>query len=824
MPRIILKNGYIIDTDKEELGHRRKKLTVDLSDFSRELKLVRCLTCKNTPHKLEPISSRRLAALLAKYYGSEYDFSDTYIRQWRNRLSKIKVDGKMVFDEQILSTHGRNGYLCDGYIDNDIEFENIEKHITKRFPCPKLDFQKLNNIEFDGKITPVAFRTSIILLACLRKAPGTISEYDLLDLSGQKSYVNRFHDDQESFVNKINGFFGFDLLMRSENNTENPHFSKVVTAPDYRAIIDLILDYFLDSSEKRFYNPAAFSTGKIYIPSKSNDVVFTIEDKYIPTHDRRKKCIRFNGVSISETSIDSGMLKLYDILSEQFSKDAQTGDVTYTRRYSRPDLKKDSDSFTNCLFRLKDIEMLFAQNTTIQDDSHATTFIRFALTDCILEGDLFFKDCTFINSIRMDHSVFLGDVLFENCSFSSDMEHELTYTFRDSVFLKSLYFKYNRLNTKGIFATCCTFSFEDAIFKNQLMRTESGSNEIASELVFRGNRLDANAHLDFYQTDFGEYRIEISDCDLSRTVINMNSSRLLNRLVINEAGDIWNCDFRFSVGNRFVLANSNLTGIMKLANIAQFELLNTTLFFGLIVSPNPENWDFKANHDSVRIRSEERYIDSRLYPLDAHPLLRACVNRKDISKQILIIKECFHRTGDIAFEEQANQLYLQLQSPVPTRIVQPESSSITIRQATEDDGPTLMQLAYDCDPLDKHTEYTYWLLTHFASDSCFIAYSEAKKPIGFISGFEHDGTGFIWQLGLLPAYRKQGIAQFLILNLTNRFFSLGCTSFEVTISSENKSSLSTFRQFCKDNHFQMAQRRRKAIHDETLYEITKSCT
>ncbi len=814
MPRIKLTNGFTIDTDKDALLNSSNRIIKELSDFSLELKLIECLVCENTPTVFETKTSQEIAEWICKNNLGKYHSS--YIRRWKTRLSKIYFHGKQVFDDIILSSHGRNGYQCNGYIDDEEIYENIEEQIAKRFSCPKLNSVKIGNMVFGEKTTLKKFRASIVLLSYLRKAPGTISEYDLIDLSGNRIYENRYHDSQGSIVSHINRIYGFEFLQSTENVTENPRFNKVVTSPKYRLIIDLILDMFLDPSEERFFNPALYSSN-ISI-SADNKVIFSIKNIYLIKQDIEKNLLTINGAACDMHSLDQGILDLYESISKLFHQDGSSGESTYVCEYEKPKFGKIVE-YRKCLFRTKDIESLFAHSKDTKSEDHITKFKDIKFIDCIVDGDIVFKGCSFINNIEMCHTAFLGNVLFDNCSFGAETEKELSYSFRNSVFFKSVYFKNNQFSTKGLFANNCTISFEDASFNAPAIQTEDGTVEIVSEFIFRGNHFLPNTCLDFYQTNFGECRVEISDCNLSKTSINMNASCLLNRLIINDAGDIWNCDFRFSVGNRFVLANSNLTGIMKVSNLAQFELLNTTLFFGLIVSPNPEQWNFESNCDSVRIRSTERYINRNFYPHDAHPLLRACVNRKDIAKQILIIKECFHRTGDIAYEEQANQLYLALKSKVSFKVIQPADSSISIEQASENDWITLMNLAHACAPLDKHTEYTYWLLTRFAFETCFIAYTADKKPIGFISGFAHNGKGFIWQIGILPSYRNKGISQILIMNLVNKFISQGISSFEVTISSKNKNSLSAFTKFCTDNGFQMISRIPNAIEGETLYEI-----
>jgi len=125
-----------------------------------------------------------------------------------------------------------------------------------------------------------------------------------------------------------------------------------------------------------------------------------------------------------------------------------------------------------------------------------------------------------------------------------------------------------------------------------------------------------------------------------------------------------------------------------------------------------------------------------------------------------------------------------------------------IRNVNTQDAPTLRKLASLCPPLDLHTPYTYWLLTFMYSDTCFILEID-DKPVGFITSVYSKKSLFIWQIGILPEYRHQGLSSALLKQVFTKADGLGISKVNVSITEDNQASNKSFETFCKKNGFFM---------------------
>ncbi len=132
-------------------------------------------------------------------------------------------------------------------------------------------------------------------------------------------------------------------------------------------------------------------------------------------------------------------------------------------------------------------------------------------------------------------------------------------------------------------------------------------------------------------------------------------------------------------------------------------------------------------------------------------------------------------------------------------------TGITLRPVTEQDAATLRTIAALCPPLDVHTPYTYWVISHFFGDISFLLEQETENgqfPIGYITALETPKAVFIWQIGLLPEYRGQKLSQLLIGAVYEQAQKLAmplCT----TIDDDNISSRAAFGSFCAKNSLSM---------------------
>ncbi|WP_461206214.1 GNAT family N-acetyltransferase [Clostridium sp. DL1XJH146] len=140
------------------------------------------------------------------------------------------------------------------------------------------------------------------------------------------------------------------------------------------------------------------------------------------------------------------------------------------------------------------------------------------------------------------------------------------------------------------------------------------------------------------------------------------------------------------------------------------------------------------------------------------------------------------------------------------------NNDIEIVEVKSNDGAKLRGLAQKCYSLDIHTQYTYWVMTNYFSKSTFIA-KRGTEEIGYIMALYNEEKFFIWQIGILPQYRKQGISYRLIEEAVSVAKSKGFDIVEVTIAEENKSSFNTFAKYTKYNGYFMRKIKQIVITD-----------
>ena len=122
-----------------------------------------------------------------------------------------------------------------------------------------------------------------------------------------------------------------------------------------------------------------------------------------------------------------------------------------------------------------------------------------------------------------------------------------------------------------------------------------------------------------------------------------------------------------------------------------------------------------------------------------------------------------------------------------------------IRTVTDTDLPRIREFITRCEPLGFHTLFTYWVLgSHFTD--LFLICEEGSRIQGLITGLVSstcDNTAFVWQLGVSPESRRQGVAQSLISEFCSRASKLGAGHIQVTIEPDNLASLGAFTKYAQ---------------------------
>ena len=94
------------------------------------------------------------------------------------------------------------------------------------------------------------------------------------------------------------------------------------------------------------------------------------------------------------------------------------------------------------------------------------------------------------------------------------------------------------------------------------------------------------------------------------------------------------------------------------------------------------------------------------------------------------------------------------------------------------------------------TDYTYWVALNQWPQLFFTAKHDGRI-VGFIFGLRNAAYPerlFLWQIGVLASYRRNGIASKLITELCERAAQDGAEELWLTIADEIKPSLALFRK------------------------------
>lgn len=116
----------------------------------------------------------------------------------------------------------------------------------------------------------------------------------------------------------------------------------------------------------------------------------------------------------------------------------------------------------------------------------------------------------------------------------------------------------------------------------------------------------------------------------------------------------------------------------------------------------------------------------------------------------------------------------------------------------EQDAVLLHSLARKCPPLELHTPYTYWVLAALFGGGCFIAELDSN-PVGFITSVVARDRQLIWQIGVLPNYRRYGLSQLLIDAVVQSARVDDRKGIEFSIAPENVASFSAFKTYADRN-------------------------
>jgi len=134
-----------------------------------------------------------------------------------------------------------------------------------------------------------------------------------------------------------------------------------------------------------------------------------------------------------------------------------------------------------------------------------------------------------------------------------------------------------------------------------------------------------------------------------------------------------------------------------------------------------------------------------------------------------------------------------------------KKSNSIIRNITPDDVTSIQEFVKTCKPLGIHSAFTYWVLSKYFHNLCFII--EEENQICAIltairSAIDPDHL-FIWQIGVSPIYRRKHYSQFLLQKLLKVAREIEIKSIQFSVAPDNIPSYEMFRKFGKTNNLSM---------------------
>lgn len=118
-----------------------------------------------------------------------------------------------------------------------------------------------------------------------------------------------------------------------------------------------------------------------------------------------------------------------------------------------------------------------------------------------------------------------------------------------------------------------------------------------------------------------------------------------------------------------------------------------------------------------------------------------------------------------------------------------------VRAPDARDARPIVELIRRVPQLDENSPYAYLLLCHHFGDTG-VVWWERDRLRAFVLGYRPPGrpdTYFLWQVGVDPDCRGQGLARRSVLALLRRLHPQGVRFLEATVTPSNEASAALFR-------------------------------
>ncbi len=137
-----------------------------------------------------------------------------------------------------------------------------------------------------------------------------------------------------------------------------------------------------------------------------------------------------------------------------------------------------------------------------------------------------------------------------------------------------------------------------------------------------------------------------------------------------------------------------------------------------------------------------------------------------------------------------------------------DPDGVGIRAPSHDEGAVIWEMVREAGILDLNSPYAYLMQCRNFRSTCAIA-EVYGRPAGFVLAHrlpDSPDVLFVWQIGVLPDYRGQGIAKRLLDDLLERAANVGVRTIETTVTLSNRQSAALFAAFAKSRGAKLVKR------------------
>lgn len=133
--------------------------------------------------------------------------------------------------------------------------------------------------------------------------------------------------------------------------------------------------------------------------------------------------------------------------------------------------------------------------------------------------------------------------------------------------------------------------------------------------------------------------------------------------------------------------------------------------------------------------------------------------------------------------------------------VHPRGSAegVHMRTPSVRDAAAVYRLIGEAGQLERNSNYTYLLLCSHFAETCVVAERDGAL-VGCVLGYrppQEPHAMFVWQVGVAPALRGQGLGRKLLEAVLAQPGCRGVRELTATVSPDNASSLALFRGFAR---------------------------